>query len=356
MTLGLRAPWRPTFAHIVGITAALALAAAGARASETPQPKVASVDRWAVVDSLGALARGLGAVSATLTSTSWYDVTFDKSIANCVSLATLGNPSFNIPPKGHVTAGFPRSTDDQETLTVHTSNSAGNEADRGFHLLVVCQGSARAGAGPAPRAAASDRWAVLNADGSLVRGKGVASQARLGTGAYEVIFDREVRSCVYVATIGIAVTGIIPPPGEISVASRGNNRSGVYIRTWDTAGASADRPFHLFVGCEAAAARTSDPWAAVNRNGTLALGSGAVSSARLGTGAYEVIFDRNVRNCVYIATLARDRRNFAYTVGEVSVAPRGNNKNGVYVRTWLPDGTIYDRSFHLYVGCGRTPA
>jgi hypothetical protein len=58
-----------------------------------------------------------------------------------------------------------------------------------------------------------------------------------------------VRSCVYLATLGLAVTGIIPPRGEIGVASRGNDRRGVYIRTWDSTGASADRPFHLFVGC-----------------------------------------------------------------------------------------------------------
>jgi hypothetical protein len=149
------------------------------------------------------------------------------------------------------------------------------------------------------------------------------------------------------------VTGIVPPAGEISVAARGNSQNGVYIRTRSSDGTSADRPFHLFVGCEAVRGAIGDAWAAINEDGTLALGSGVVSTARLGEGVYEVIFDRNVRSCVYVATLGRDRQNFGYPVGEISTAPRGNNNNGVYIRTWYSSGEKYDRSFHIYVGCAQ---
>src|SRR4051812_28059558 len=52
--------------------------------------------------------------------------------------------------------------------------------------------------------AASDRTAVVNSDGTLDRGKGVVSSLKLATGQYEVIFTRNVRQCVYNATIGFS--------------------------------------------------------------------------------------------------------------------------------------------------------
>src|SRR5688500_8720112 len=47
------------------------------------------------------------------------------------------------------------------------------------------------------------RFAVIDADGAFVRGKGVVSSANLGAGAYEVIFNKNIRGCGYVATIGL---------------------------------------------------------------------------------------------------------------------------------------------------------
>ena len=336
-----------------GLLGVIAVSPAAARPQEV---RTADTDRWAVVSAPGTLVRDQGAASVKHISTSWYHVVFDNSVSDCVSVATPGNPGGGLPPKGQVTAGF-----GNLEITVHTDDSTGNKVDFGFHLLVLCPSGSRSAATrsegprsespPEMRTTTTDRWAVVNKDGTLVRGAGVASLARLGTGAYEVIFNKNVSQCVYVAAIGLAVTGIVPPAGEIGVAARGNNQNGVYIRTRNSDGASADRPFHLFVGCEAVRGGSSGVWAAVKEGGTLALGSGVVSSARLGEGAYEVIFDRNVRSCVYIATLARDRQNFGYPVGEISTAPRGNNTNGVYIRTWFTSGEKYDRSFHLYVGC-----
>jgi hypothetical protein len=46
------------------------------------------------------------------------------------------------------------------------------------------------------------QFALIDRAGLVARGKGVASSARLTTGQYEVIFNRSVRNCVYVATVG----------------------------------------------------------------------------------------------------------------------------------------------------------
>jgi hypothetical protein len=46
------------------------------------------------------------------------------------------------------------------------------------------------------------QFALIDRAGLVARGKGVASAARLTTGEYEVIFNRSVRNCVDVATVG----------------------------------------------------------------------------------------------------------------------------------------------------------
>src|SRR4051794_40503574 len=44
-------------------------------------------------------------------------------------------------------------------------------------------------------------------------------------------------------------------------------------------------------------------FAVVNPNGTIARGLGAVSAQRFAPGVYEVIFNRNVSRCAYVATI-----------------------------------------------------
>jgi hypothetical protein len=91
-------------------------------------------------------------------------------------------------------------------------------------------------------------FAVINANGTLVRGLGVASAQRLANGVYEVIFNRNISRCAYVATMGDPGTGV-GPPGEIGVASRGGNPNGVFVTTYNSGGILADRPYHLAVHC-----------------------------------------------------------------------------------------------------------
>lgn len=91
--------------------------------------------------------------------------------------------------------------------------------------------------------------AVVTGAGLAARVRGVASVARTGEGRYQVILDRDVRGCVYVAGVGDAGAAA-PPDGEASVSALSTNVNGVAVRT--RAGRTntlADRPFHLIVTC-----------------------------------------------------------------------------------------------------------
>jgi hypothetical protein len=100
-------------------------------------------------------------------------------------------------------------------------------------------------------------WAVIERDGTLVRGRNVLRTAKLpGTGIYEVFFTGEVSNGVFVATIGRP--GIATEPtGEITVALRCcpgsgafqpfDDNKGVWIQTFDSTGKPSDRSFHLLV-------------------------------------------------------------------------------------------------------------
>jgi hypothetical protein len=92
------------------------------------------------------------------------------------------------------------------------------------------------------------RQAVVSNVGAAVRSRGVASSAQTGTGQYQVIFDRDVRQCTYVGTLGDE-SAAGPGNGQISVTSAASNVNGVRVVTRDSEGAVADRSFHLIVSC-----------------------------------------------------------------------------------------------------------
>jgi hypothetical protein len=91
-------------------------------------------------------------------------------------------------------------------------------------------------------------WAVIDANGSLVRGGGVDSATRADTGAYHIVFKKNVRECAYLATLGR--TGAeVADPGEIGTGGLPETVKGIWIRTRDSAGNLADRSFHVGIIC-----------------------------------------------------------------------------------------------------------
>jgi hypothetical protein len=95
-------------------------------------------------------------------------------------------------------------------------------------------------------------WAVVNGNGVLLRGRGFSAgdpAGRTGEGIYHVIFNRDVRGCAYVATIGSPTVDAVPPSGQVTVSSHPNNVNAVRVRTANDAGNPLNRSFHIAVTC-----------------------------------------------------------------------------------------------------------
>jgi hypothetical protein len=92
-------------------------------------------------------------------------------------------------------------------------------------------------------------FAVVNSRGVLQRGMHVASVNYLSLRLYEVIFRRDVRRGVYMATIGGHEQEGLPPVGYACVQGRSTNPRGVLVSTFNTQGESVDLGFHLLVVC-----------------------------------------------------------------------------------------------------------
>jgi hypothetical protein len=92
------------------------------------------------------------------------------------------------------------------------------------------------------------RHVVVASNGGTVRGRGVTSTARSGIGQYQAVFDRDVRTCAYFATLGDE-SAAAPGTGQIAVTSAAANVNGVRVVTRASNGNPADRSFHLTVSC-----------------------------------------------------------------------------------------------------------
>ncbi|HYK01737.1 MAG TPA: hypothetical protein VE974_08275 [Thermoanaerobaculia bacterium] len=87
-------------------------------------------------------------------------------------------------------------------------------------------------------------------------------------------------------------------------------------------------------------------WAVIERNGKIVRGRNVVSAQRLATGQYEVIFNDNMTNGVYQATIGRPGIA-TEPAGEIGVALRFGNNNGVWIDTHDSAGNFSDRAFHV---------
>jgi hypothetical protein len=94
-------------------------------------------------------------------------------------------------------------------------------------------------------------------------------------------------------------------------------------------------------------------WAVVNATGALQNGSGVVSTAPEGTGDFQVIFDQDVRNCSYIATLGvpGSQGGGTQVPGFITTAGRSLLTDGVWVQTFNETGVLTAEPFNLAVFC-----
>lgn len=92
-------------------------------------------------------------------------------------------------------------------------------------------------------------WAVVDADGNLVRGKGVVKSEKLATGFYRLTFNRNVRGCAYIASVGWIFSGEIGASGPDPGVPLELQRTQVWVQTRASGAMAADIPFHLLVKC-----------------------------------------------------------------------------------------------------------
>jgi hypothetical protein len=111
------------------------------------------------------------------------------------------------------------------------------------------------GAKGEPGAPATALWAFIDtsAPGLLRRGSGVVSAALGETGVYQVVFDRDVSGCTWVATpAGSAATkgtgGNHPARGEVAVSALSGEPDGVVVSRYSD-GTLGDNPVTLAVFC-----------------------------------------------------------------------------------------------------------
>lgn len=92
-------------------------------------------------------------------------------------------------------------------------------------------------------------WAVVNSDGTTIRGKAVASTSSLGTGVYDVRFNRNISSCSWVGTVGYGTFTGSTGPAMITITGRSGTNNGLFVTTYDSTGVPAALPFSADVIC-----------------------------------------------------------------------------------------------------------
>lgn len=100
---------------------------------------------------------------------------------------------------------------------------------------------------------ATNMWAFVRADGTHVAtgGLGVVSSQLFGAGngRYEVIFRRAIgNNCLYSVNIAGQNAGVYDA-AIATVQQRSGNNKGLFVRTFDAAGAPIDHDFSVGVSC-----------------------------------------------------------------------------------------------------------
>jgi len=290
----------------------------------------------AVVNSAGVLVRGVGATGALHLGTGTYQVNFSTNMSRCGYIATPGDTGAGAVLSPAVATVATRAGNNNALFIQTFDQTTGSLADTPFHVITYC---------------GAKHFAVVAADGSLARGTHIVSTAHVATGAYEVIFDSNVRKCAYTASLGTTGAGTVGDPGQVTVVGRVTNVNGVFVQIVDRSGNPVDSSFHLAANCGPLKLT-----AVINGNGTKARGPNVVSSKKLvstvNDGRYEVIFNQNVSNCSYTANLGLPGSSGSITTPvTITTATRAGNANGVFLFVHLTNGATIDEPFHLYVLC-----
>jgi len=152
------------------------------------------------------------------------------------------------------------------------------------------------------------------------------------------------RRALKLAATGVAAPGVAAVGGQDALAAQ---------KQTPHPGPNGGVPVELVdpEGSEAAPAILTGTFgfAVVNSAGTLVRGRGTVSSANLGTGIYQVIFDSNIRQAAYLGTIGLPGASGNSPAGQISVVGRFTDVRGVFVQTFNSSGNPQNLAFHLAV-------
>jgi hypothetical protein len=92
---------------------------------------------FAVVNAGGQQVRARGTTSSARTAEGRYQVIFDRDVRGCGYYATIGGPTAAAPPE-NVQIAVSGLGSNVNGVDIQTTNANGNDANRPFHLLVLC--------------------------------------------------------------------------------------------------------------------------------------------------------------------------------------------------------------------------
>jgi hypothetical protein len=183
----------------------------------------------------GTVVRGTG-YTVFHVDTGKYEVgTGQNDVHSCAYSVTAGSGNTTVPQPSIATAVGRR--ENRTTVEIATFNAQGQYTDAGFHLIVRCAD------------AHADGAAVVDPDGTLVRGVSATSASHTGTGTYTVTFSNSnfSSSCAYTGGIGLSAQAGTSAPGFLNVAAVGAGT--IAVITYDPHGNPADLGFQVFVAC-----------------------------------------------------------------------------------------------------------
>ncbi|MEX5633140.1 hypothetical protein [Parafrankia sp. FMc2] len=131
-----------------------------------------------------------------------------------------------------------------------TALAAGALTDGAAQADNSAESAPRTSSAPAVAALPVDapRFAVIDANGQVVRGSAGVTAGLTAAQNVEVLFDRDIRGCAYTASIG-GKANDVPPPGFITVSQRAGKTNGVFVAMRNSDLTKAVLPFHLTVTC-----------------------------------------------------------------------------------------------------------
>lgn len=93
--------------------------------------------RFSVVNAGGQQVRGRGTTSVARTAEGRYQAIFDADVRGCTYHATIGGPTAAPPPdNGQITVSSLGSN--VNGVDIRTTGAGGNDANKPFHLIVLC--------------------------------------------------------------------------------------------------------------------------------------------------------------------------------------------------------------------------